>query len=354
MRARLIQFLCGTVVLGMVASATRGEDQPQRPQRGQPIVFSEVKSETISTNYNPAGSKSSFKELDNELKTPFEFFSRDTKTRPLRPPATQPMIQRTKKSQELFGGKEDSFFGKSEDDELLNNDPAQFDPWTRKMKTPLDRYYDRLDRERIVVTNRSKGDNFMGMKREEDERSEFGASGDFFGRFFRDNSSGSARFEGASQSANRVTNGFTGGLFSTDPVRPQTLDNLLGIERNLVAEDKRDAVDTRRDAFRELLGMSPVSKVQDSTFDNTYSVTKPTEPYTSRSSYGLQPSSSPKAPRSSLSGFPGYSTTPKQNTTAQGFVPIPGLTPPLETQPQNQKPKLNLPPASFTPRGRDF
>ena len=49
-------------------------EEPAR-QRGAPIIFSEPKSDTVSTNLNQLDLKASpFKDLESDLKKPFQIF----------------------------------------------------------------------------------------------------------------------------------------------------------------------------------------------------------------------------------------------------------------------------------------
>lgn len=130
--------------------------------KGTPIIFSAPKSDTVSSNLSELRAPASpFRDMESTLKKPFEALSpgRPEMQKPamrIAPPAQPEMRKKSLKEQmneraeqmflepELHKGESDAdIFGLSED---------SYDPYEKKNKTSLDRYYDRVDR---MATNQA-------------------------------------------------------------------------------------------------------------------------------------------------------------------------------------------------------
>lgn len=140
--------------------------EPQRP-RGNAIIFSAPKSDTVSSNLNELRPPNSpFREMESTLKKPFEMFEPNKPGQSSYPASRgmpiprQPEVKRRTEKEMLNQRAEEMFLepglhAGETDDDLYNSTERLGDLAGQKPKTALDRYYDRLDR---VMTNRASGD----------------------------------------------------------------------------------------------------------------------------------------------------------------------------------------------------
>jgi len=144
----------------IVVVSARGQES--RPGRGRSIEFSEPRSVVVSSNLNQLGEKkTTLKNLEQEIKKPFDFFStsgdaadRFTAANARRP---APSAARARQMKELlekrnewvFLAPEDYFASGLTDEEIFNLPEVGSDGAETKKKTPLERYYERLDKERV-------------------------------------------------------------------------------------------------------------------------------------------------------------------------------------------------------------
>lgn len=156
-------FRLGFVALLILGSGLllRAETPPR--SRGTPIIFSAPKSDAISSNLNELRTPASpFLEMESNLKKPFDLFdsgkpsgSHYPALRTLSPPP-QPDVKRKSYKDTLNERAEEMFLepklhqGETDDD-LYKFDDGALDPYGRKSKSSLDRYYERVDR---AMTNR--------------------------------------------------------------------------------------------------------------------------------------------------------------------------------------------------------
>lgn len=179
------KLLCGLVLAGLALSVAPTAPAQQPPsKRGRAIQFSETRSDVVSSNVNELRTKRpSLKQLEQELKKPFELLNPDADpanrltTPPLRhtpPPA------RTKQMKELLEKRNEWIFLEPEDygsgltpEEMLNLPEYGPDGELKKRKTALERYYDNLDKAqadaRVAATNRARADEVFGSRSKDEE-----------------------------------------------------------------------------------------------------------------------------------------------------------------------------------------
>lgn len=164
---------CLILALAMLiqhGSKARAEDgRAENAARGKPtpIIFSAPKSDTVSSNLNQLGGRTSpLTDLESSLKRPFQIFESErpgNRAAPLTrfvPPASAPVLKNRRTKDLLEKRAEDRYLFR-EDDELdspkgdlpgLDDGPLAVSG--KRTKTPLDRYYDNIDRLRLGQTNR--------------------------------------------------------------------------------------------------------------------------------------------------------------------------------------------------------
>jgi len=152
------------------------------PSRGRAIQFSDPKVEVVTSNLNHAASikKNTLRSLDDQFKAPFnildssEAAGSQLSLPTLRPPSLTPKAARQlsdkqkEEEQWIFGSPEEleaqrlsaeRMFGLTEFDESGME--------TSGSKSPLQRYWDKMDRERAGATNRM-GSELSGEKTDQD------------------------------------------------------------------------------------------------------------------------------------------------------------------------------------------
>lgn len=165
----------GLLVLLMLNGGVKlGAQSPDRP-RGNAIIFSAPKSDTVSSNLNELRPPNSpFREMESTLKKPFEMFEPNKPGQSSYPalrgmPAPrQPEVKRKTEKEMLNQRAEEMFLepglhAGETDDDLYNSNDRLGDPSGQKPKTALDRYYDRVDR---VMTNRAAAGDSQGNDRD--------------------------------------------------------------------------------------------------------------------------------------------------------------------------------------------
>jgi hypothetical protein len=150
-------------IIALCAGAGAAEEAPR--SQGTKIIFSAPKSDTVSSNLSELRDPAlPFRKLESGLQKPFEVFDPVGRgdVRPARAPvpAPQPMPKRTIKEQmndraeEMFLNPE--LFENSKDDkELFGLTEEDVDPYKSKPRNALDRYQDRMERDRPGLTNNS-------------------------------------------------------------------------------------------------------------------------------------------------------------------------------------------------------
>jgi hypothetical protein len=247
--------LAAMLIVGGAGMAYAGE--PAR-QRGTPIIFSEPKSDTVSSNLNQLDLNTSpFKGLESDLKKPFEIFDSGRSIGSFRPPAglsappAAPVNNR--RIQELIDRRAEMMLPgpESGDPDLADDDPFKASEDTqdaagRKLKTPLDRYYDRLDRERAAFTNEVRNPELFGNNDDPDDKDQFGRT--FLDKPFAGDLKASVNSLGRQSNNVAASSGFF-----PDQLKPKTFDDLFHGQPNDLGGRSSGVKDTRLDEFKRLL-----------------------------------------------------------------------------------------------------
>ncbi len=153
------------------------------PYRGvRPIEFSEPRSDVISSNVNQLRTpkQTSLQDLEKEIKKPFELLSPGSEPAPRL--STTPALRtpqsaaRTKQMKELLEKRNEWIFLDPEDyhglgltaEEMLRVTEYEPDGRVKKEKTPLEQYYEKMDKARAdlhaMATNRARSDDFFNLR----------------------------------------------------------------------------------------------------------------------------------------------------------------------------------------------
>ncbi len=237
---------------------------PEEPvrQRGAPIIFSVPKSDTASTNLNQLDAKASpFRNLESDLKKPFQIFDSGSSGGSFRPPAglTDPpaapvsnrrIKERMDKRAEMMVLEKDGGDRERADDDLLTTEEEMFGAAGKKIKTPIERYYDQLDRERLPVTNQVSKTDLFGNQI--DPGGEESAGWSFFEHPFDSERKASAR--ALSRMSNNASNR---GGFSPENLKPKSFDDLVELQQVKELSDRSSEIkESRLDDYKRLLGGS--------------------------------------------------------------------------------------------------
>lgn len=166
----------GFALLALLSMVAPLPAQQTNRSRGTPIIFSAPKSDTVSSNLNELRTPTApFRDLEADLKKPFEIFDPNSSDKLLRsrdqkfktPP---PDLNKKQLKEQLHERAEQMFLSlEPEDDDPFKASEESFDPYNKKPKTSLDRYYDRLDRNRVAVTNRTSVNDLFGDKKDKEK-----------------------------------------------------------------------------------------------------------------------------------------------------------------------------------------
>lgn len=157
-----IRFFSLIITLFWAVGAV-AQGQAPAGQKGTAIIFSAPKSDTVSSNLNELRAPNSpFRAMESTLKKPFEVFNPDRAADVRAPvqrgvvPAGRPEM-RKKSLKETLNDRAEAMFLEPElyegetDADLFGLTAESYDPYEKKNKSSLDRYYDRMDR---AATNR--------------------------------------------------------------------------------------------------------------------------------------------------------------------------------------------------------
>ncbi|MEK7779989.1 MAG: hypothetical protein AAB370_00640 [Verrucomicrobiota bacterium] len=156
-----INFRLGFIALLILNSGSLLCAETPARSRGTTIIFSAPKADTVSSNLNELRTPSSpFLEMESNLKKPFDLFDSGKPSGGyypvVRPQPPQPDVKRksykdvlNERAEEIF--LEPKLHQGETDDDLYKFDDGALDPYGRKSKSSIDRYYDRMDR---ALTNR--------------------------------------------------------------------------------------------------------------------------------------------------------------------------------------------------------
>ena len=276
----------GVAVILIVAMSSGLLAQDRSRDRGAPIIFSSPKKDTISTNLYEVNQKESpFKNLESEIRKPFEAFDTGTSKpkfnlpRQLNnppPPANKSGLKAIleKSAEEQFLNGESK--GLEDQNDPFKSPDRTMDPLNNRTKTSLDRYYDRLEKEQKGRTNNSSSTDLFGRKKDRtsDEKSALEANKD-------------ERLKGDEQDIYSRANKQMSNSVSTENKLSRTGNNPNG--NRMMEANPYDPFDraikqreTRMDNFKKLLDGSAGAQPQNnniqrpSSYGNT--ATAPTRP----------------------------------------------------------------------------
>jgi hypothetical protein len=234
----------------VVAATTVGHAQDRSRDRGAPIIFTSPKADAISTNLHEVNVKQApFKNLESEIRKPFEIFDVAPTQPRFRPPQqinnSPPPVNRSNLKAILEKSAEEEFLNGGQSGQEDLNDPfkspdSSMDPLRNKPKNTLERYYDRLEKEQGVRTNKSNTLDLFGNKRERtteeknalesDQREKnLGTQPDAFSRNSGTRSNNAATDNVFSRTGRRPEGGRFGSSM-TDPVERATLQRETRME----------------------------------------------------------------------------------------------------------------------------
>lgn len=174
------------MVVLMAASGSQAQDRGRDPSK--PIIFTSPNKDTISTNLHQVNRKESpFKNLEEEIRNPFEIFDKGPPTPRIAPPrqisAPNPSANNNSLKAILEKSAEEQFLKGENSGQEDQNDPFKSPEkplglFNDKPKTSLERYYDRLEKDQIGRTNNSSTTDLFGRRnaRTSDEKTGLEAS----------------------------------------------------------------------------------------------------------------------------------------------------------------------------------
>ena len=336
------------------------------PKRSTPVIFSAPRSDTVSSNLNRIGPRSSpLTDLESGLKKPFEIF--DSKSSqgefrspmnytPQLPPA--PVLNNKKLKDLLDKRAEDRYLlqedGKTalDQDNPFNSGEDPFNTFGKRPKTSLDRYYDRVEQSRSALTNQTRTTpslDLFGEKLEKDEKDENKSR--LAGGLFGDELSPTARAFG--QMSNSLST--TGGWLNPSKSKAGSFGDLFGlgpVEPTQTADKKQR--EKRLDEFKRLLDGPGYGARNDFNVNPPSSANTPYQYQPAKPTVGVPSpifsSASPSAPGASLAGTPSFTGVPGTPNGVRDFaVGSPSLTPTPALPPVSTAPAV---PAFNVPRRR--
>lgn len=239
---RVRAHYCLSLLLAVLApERSNAQAQAKEAARGKPtpIIFSAPKSDTVSSNLNQMGGRTApLTDLESSLQRPFKIFETErpaNEYRPVNPfvaPAPALKNRRTKdllerRAEDRYLLREDDETDPSKDD-LPGFDDGPLSVSDKRAKTPLDRYYDNIDRLRLGRTNQPVRSLDLFAQKEQPAAQESPKERNLGGWFGRDLSTGgrtqdelgiSAFSDNRPDSDRFKPRGF-GSLFGAGPVPP--------------------------------------------------------------------------------------------------------------------------------------
>ena len=250
--------LAALILIGSLVAA-RTDESPRL--RGAPIIFSEPKSDSVSSNLNQLDSKTSpFKGLESDLKKPFQIFDVGRSDGSFRPPSgltdppAAPVNNRRikelidKRAEMMWLDPDSGDLGRDgEDPRKTSEDPL--DAAGKKLKTSLDRYYNQLDRERLASTNQVPDNDLFGKKNDSDAKNAPGQS-------FTEGPFDGDRGASASSLRRMSNNASDGRGFFSENLKPKEFYDLAdeSYSKNPAERSASVKEETRLDDYKRLLG----------------------------------------------------------------------------------------------------
>ena len=337
MSFRTLKF--ASIVAGVVVStlvSSHGQQPP--PRRGQPILFSEPRRDTATSNLNEiVTQKSAPRSLEPGPQKTLDIFSvGDPGANFIMPPLRQlpPPNVNSKRLKELLERRKDRGFETPEDlltgltaEEIFKVPELDRDGQEKKKASKMERYYQQLEREHLGNTNQMKGDDLFGRQKQIDVRDEL----TFFSTEKTRNVAGNA----TAPALKPLFGGDSLSVFPTDTTRswnPFDGFSFANVESPAVTR----ARETRLQDFRELLSPPAAAGAAVNPFNST-----PASPHGVTPSFGTD----------SLPGATARSSLP--TTTVGAPVAFPSSTGNQNLMPP-PPPRMPLPPPGFELPKRKF
>jgi hypothetical protein len=330
--------------------------QESSPRQTQPILFSEPKGDTVSSNLNLiATKKAPLRNLEDDLKKPFELFDAANSLsgapvlpQRLPPPPTlnnrrvRELLQQ-REEEWLFETPQDRDEALMKDDWLKTSESDLTGEGSRK-QTSLERYYDRLERARVASTNQVRNSDPFNLQknRELGEALNLQTMGDPMGV---NNPVMEQLFKQVAKPSNRNPFGnnddekTAGKLFGLGKVEASSTQVLQA----------QEAQKARREIFRALLEPhTPTASGSSAALKPFGDTTTPV--FTTPNALVATPTTSP-SDESAGFNFVGKPAGPQELPPAAPALPSLTPTPPTEQPLKNEKPRpvstFSLPRRSF-------
>jgi hypothetical protein len=330
--------------------------QQSSPRQSQPILFSEPKGVTVSSNLNLiATKKAPLRNLEDDLKKPFEPFelfdaANSLSGAPALPQRLPPPPQlNNRRARELLQKREEEWLfetpqGRDEaliKDDWLKTSESDLPGEGSRKQTSLERYYDRLERARVASTNQVRSSDPFNLQKDRElgEALNLQPAGNPLGV---NNPVMEQLFKQLAQPNNRSLFGnnddekTAGKLFDLGKVESSSAQLL-------------QAQEARREKYKELL------ETRTSTTSGSSAALKPfgdttTPVFTTANVLVATPTTSP-ADGNVLFNFVGKPAVPQELPPAAPALPSLTPTPPTEQPLKNEKPHpvstFSLPRRSF-------
>lgn len=175
MSRSLLKFVWLTPFVGvLVAAAPLVNGQESSPKRGQPILFSEPKSNVSASNsMQSATGESALNNFPEDAKKSFQTFKTENSMDGILLPPSSPVppskIQ-NKRIQELIERQKDWVFLSPEEmvgvpsaHDVLPVTEYDADGKEKEKEKPAQRFRERLDRSRVALTNKIQSDDVLGL-----------------------------------------------------------------------------------------------------------------------------------------------------------------------------------------------
>ncbi len=329
--------------------------QQTAPRGGRPILFSEPRSDVVSSNLNAMGTmKNPLNRLDEDLKKPFDLLDPESVTEPMRArmqpqlPAPQvnskkvrELIEKQKKQNNwIYLEPEEMDALSKQAEQLFGADQYDADGLPKKKLSPLENFWLRMQRQQSGATNEvRRADALTG----EDDKNDKDDLRSFWSHRPNDNRSGEADNSAfkSSDSAPNTT------IFS-EVSKPRESSGFFSFVSPPVAE-KSEAREARMQEFKQLLDPHPVVAGSPTRNDFFDSLSRPSpapsmSPNNLFNSFGGAPASAP-AYSSSFSSDPLRSSGLPNSFSSPSLSPAPAPT--YFQRPSLPPPTLQMPRRSF-------
>lgn len=352
MSLRFWKHFCLPAVL-LLGGGLGVDAQQASPQQSQPILFSEPKGGTVSSNLNLiATKKAPLRNLEDDLKKPFELFdvANSLSGAPVLPQRLPPApTLNNRRVRELLQKREEEWLFEApqdRDEALIKDDwlkpsESELPGEGRRKQTSLERYYDRLDRARVASTNQVRNSDPFNLQKDRElgEALNLQPAGNPLGV---NNPVMEQLFKQLAQPNNRSPFGNhddekTGGKFFD-------LGKVESSSAQLLQE--REA---RREKYKELLETRPSTAAGSSAALKPFGDT--TTPVLTAPNVAIATPPTAPADGNALFNFVGKPAGPQELAPVAPALPSLTPTPPSEQPLKNEKPRpvstFNLPRRSF-------